>query len=300
MVNLELYRVFYYTAKAGSISKAAQQLHMAQPSASLAIKQLEDSLQTNLFHRTPRGVSLTSEGQTLFAYIEQAYELIMSAESKLDEVANLGGGEIRIAASVSVIQYVLMPHLERFHRQYPTINIKLSPGSTRACLKMLKEGKIDFCIVRLPIEDESLTTTSLLSIQDCFVAGEKYRHLSESPISLKELAAKYPLVVFPPHMTSRQAMDQLMASFGVTLTPKYEIGSLHVLIGLAQANLGLSYVVKEFVKKELEEGSLLEVKVKESIPRIDFGIVRMKHLAIPVAAQQFINEMLDEAGVKFA
>ncbi|RJE86177.1 LysR family transcriptional regulator [Paenibacillus sp. 1011MAR3C5] len=72
VVNLELYRIFYYTAKAGSISKAAQQLHMAQPSASLAVKQLEDSLQTNLFHRTPRGVSLTSEGRTLFAYIEQA------------------------------------------------------------------------------------------------------------------------------------------------------------------------------------------------------------------------------------
>jgi len=297
MVNLELYRVFYYTAKAGSISKAAQELHIAQPSASLAIKQLEDSLHTNLFHRTPRGVSLTSEGSTLFAYIEQAYELIMSAESKLDEVAKMGGGEVRIAASISVIQYVLLPHMERFHREYPTIEIKVVHGSTLGCLKLLKEGKIDFCIVRLPIEDESLMKTSLLSIQDCFVAGEKYKHLSEAPVSMKELA-EYPLVVFPPHMTSRQAMNRLMASYGVTFEPKYEIGSLQLLIGFAQANLGISYVVREFVTKELDEGSLFEVKLKDQIPRIEFGIVRMKQLAIPVAAQHFIDQMLEGADVE--
>lgn len=297
MVNLEWYRIFYFTAKAGSISKAALQLHMAQPSASLAIKQLEDALQTNLFHRTPRGVSLTSEGHTLFSYIEQAYELIMSAESKLDEVANMGGGEIRIAASISVIQYVLLPHLERFHQEYPTIDIKVSHHSTQGCLKQLKEGRIDFCIVRLPVEDEAFTTTSLLSIQDCFVAGEKYKHLSESGLTMKELA-EHPLIVFPPHMTSRQAMDRLMASYGVTLEPRYEIGSLQLLIGFAQANLGISYVVKEFVKKELKEGSLFEVKMKEAIPRIDFGIVQMKHLAIPVAAQHFIDQLLEDADAK--
>ncbi|MFD0590350.1 LysR family transcriptional regulator [Paenibacillus sp. GCM10027627] len=290
MINLELYRVFFFAAQEGSISKAAQRLHITQPSASLAVKQLEESLQTTLFHRSTRGVSLTNEGQTLFTYIEQAYELIMSAESKMDEVASLNGGEVRIAASISVIEHILLPHMKAFHRLYPDIKIKIEHHSTHGCLKLLREGKIDFCVVRLPVRDEAFEETKLLSIQDCFVTGEKYKHLAEEAVSLKELA-QYPLIVFPAHMTSRKAMDRFLASHGIALAPSLEIGSLQLLVGFAQANLGISYVIGEFVAKELAAGSLYKVKVEEPIPKVDLGIVRMKSFAMSAAAQRFLDLM---------
>ncbi|MBH5319684.1 LysR family transcriptional regulator [Paenibacillus sp. GSMTC-2017] len=292
MINLELYRIFYFAAQAGSISKAAQQLHITQPSASLAIKQLEESMSTVLFKRTTRGVSLTNEGETLFAYVEQAYELLMSGESKMSDVASLNGGEVRIASYTSVIRNVLLPYVKSFHQQYPTIKINILDHSTAPCLKLLKEGKIDFCVVRLPIHDETLQSTKLLSIQDRFVVGEKYKHLADGPgVSLRELA-HYPHILFPPHMPSRKALDHFLASHGLVIQPAFEIGTLQLLTGFAEAGLGVAYVIREFVQREISEGALFEVKVKEEIPPIDLGIVQVKQLPLSVAAEQFIELML--------
>lgn len=247
-----------------------------------------------LFKRTTKGVSLTNEGETLFAYVEQAYELLMSGESKMSDVASLKGGEVRIASSTSVIRNVLLPYLKSFHHQYPNIKINISDHYTSACLKLLKEGKIDFCVVRLPVQDEALLSTKLITIQDRFVVGEKYKHLAEEPgISLKELA-DYPHILFPQNMTSRKALDKFIASHGLVLNAAFEIASLQLLTGFAAAGLGVSYVIKEFVQRELADGTLFEVKVKEHIPPIDLGIVQLKQLPLSVAAEQFIAVMMKE------
>ena len=96
--NLEMYRVFYITARAGSFTKAAEELFITQPAISHAIKQLETKLGGSLFLRTPKGVKLTSEGEVLYRYISQAYNLIEAGEKKLAEIHLLEEGEIRIGA----------------------------------------------------------------------------------------------------------------------------------------------------------------------------------------------------------
>ena len=85
MINLELYRVFYFAAKERNISKAAVRLFISQPAVSQSIKQLEEKLGGQLFFRTPRGITLTHEGEVLYRYIDQAYNLIMTAEYKFAE-----------------------------------------------------------------------------------------------------------------------------------------------------------------------------------------------------------------------
>jgi len=294
LVDLELYRVFYFAAREGNISRAAQQLHLTQPSASNAVKQLEESLGTTLFQRTSRGVKLTPEGELLYSYVEQAYGLLLSGEKKLEEIANLKGGTVRIASSISVIQFVLLPYLQRFGEEYPHIRVHLEHHSTLGCLKRLKEGTVDFCILRLPVEGDLFASDKVVTVQDCFVAGERYRHLEGKTLSLKEIA-EYPLIVFPPHMMSRQALDRHLAAYGVTIHPIYEIGSLHIQVDFAKAGLGISYVVREFVKQQLEEGSLFEIGLlpHEAPPPIDFGIVRMKHLPPNAGTKRFLEMMAE-------
>lgn len=295
MINLELYRVFYYAAREGNISKASQLLHLTQPSASNAIKQLEESLGAPLFYRTSRGVKLTPEGEMLYTYVEQAYGLILTGEKKLEEMANLKSGAVRIAASISVIQFVLIPHLQRFNETYPDIRVHLEHSSTNGCLKRLKEGAVDFCILRLPIEDDLLVSEQVGTVQDCFVAGERYRHLDGKTLTLQQLA-EYPLIVFPPHMSSRQTLDRYLAGYGVTINPVYEIGSLHIQVDFAKAGLGISYVVRDFVKQQLAEGSLFEVGLEpqQAPPPIDFGVVRMKHFPPNAGVKRFIEMMTEQ------
>ena len=122
-INLELYRIFYITAKLGSISKAAKELFTSQPAVSQSIKLLEGKLGGELFHRTPRGVSLTLEGEVLFKYIEQGYGLMMTAERKFSELKNLNSGQVRIAVCSAVCKYYLMKYIEIYNLNYPNIKI---------------------------------------------------------------------------------------------------------------------------------------------------------------------------------
>jgi len=209
----------------------------------------------------------------------------------MSEIANLNIGEVRIGASNSIIRYVLLPFLKYFNSRYPDITVKLITGSTSRCLQNLKEGKLDFCLVRLPTDDKLLKSTKVFTVQDCFVAGEKYRHLADRDVSLEELV-RYPLIVFPSHMSTRKSLDRFFESHKLTIQPVYEIGSREVLIDFAKAGLGISCLVKEFIQEELAEGSLVEIKLREPLPRIEFGIVQLRDVPLPGAATKLIETIL--------
>ena len=100
--NLEAYKVFYYVAKCGSVTKAAGELSISQPAVSQSIHQLEEQLQVRLFSRQPRGVTLTGEGRVLYDYVRSAISLIETGEEKVQQTRELMMGELVIGASDTV------------------------------------------------------------------------------------------------------------------------------------------------------------------------------------------------------
>ena len=94
--NLEAYKVFYYVAKCGSVTKAAGELSISQPAVSQAVKQLENTLDVSLFHRAAKGVRLTGEGELLYSYVAKGYEQIELGVKKVHQMQNMELGEVRI------------------------------------------------------------------------------------------------------------------------------------------------------------------------------------------------------------
>ena len=86
--NLEHYKVFYYVAKTGSLTGAANELSVSQPAVSQAVRQLEEQLGTKLFVRGSRGIRLTAEGKLLFGYAERGYEQMELGVQKLGQLLN--------------------------------------------------------------------------------------------------------------------------------------------------------------------------------------------------------------------
>ena len=143
-INYELYKVFYYVGRLGSITAAAEALCISQPAASQAIKQLEKALNTKLFLRTQKGVRLTTEGKLLYPYVERGMENLMDGEEMLKRLVDMDMGEVRIGASDMTLQFYLLSYLEQFHEQYPKIRITVTNAPTPETLKYLQSGRIDF------------------------------------------------------------------------------------------------------------------------------------------------------------
>ena len=141
-INYELYKVFYYVAKTLSFSEASKCLYISQSAVSQSVKVLEKKLGQTLFIRSTKRVQLTPEGEILFKHIEPAMNLIHKGETQLLEANTLNGGQLRIAASDTICRYFLVPYLNKFHKLYPNVHIKVTNSTSIDCARILENGQV--------------------------------------------------------------------------------------------------------------------------------------------------------------
>jgi DNA-binding transcriptional LysR family regulator len=288
--NLEGYRAFLAVAQSGSFSKAAEKLNVTQPAVSHAIRRLEERLGGPLFYRAPAGVRLTSEGEVLHKFVSQAFLLLENGERKIGELRELIGGVVKIGAGDTLCRHYLLPHLEAFHREHPQVKIQVTNRTTRETIALLKEGKIDFGIVNLPVKDSQLVIRESIPLHDCFVAGEAFRDLAGRTLSWHELA-EHPLILLEQGSSIRAYIDRFAKGQGVTIQPEFELGSIDLLIQFAQSGLGIACVIREFVVDELARGTLHEVRLDVPLPPRRVGLVTLRDVPLSATASRFFEKL---------
>ena len=290
MVNLELYRVFYVVAKCGSLTKAAEELYISQPAVSQAIKQLESQLGGKLFNRTHKGMELTETGgKQIFDTVEKALKLFDDAESKYAELKDTATGIVRICASDTVSTHFLLPYIKEYHQKYPDVNLILQNGTSSETIELLKNDKGDVGFVNLPIDDRDINlSNTVMQLHDTFVASDKFSELFDDTVDLKRLQ-DYPLLMLELSTATRQAIVSFAHSQGVHLHPEIELASLELMTELAKNGIGIACIPKEFVKHELEEGSLKEIKTNPALPTRAIGLALPKHENLTFAVKEFIK-----------
>lgn len=290
MVNLELYRVFYTVAKCGSLTKAAEELYISQPAVSQAIKQLETQLGGKLFNRTHRGMELSEVGgKQIFATVEKALKLFDDAESKYAELKDTATGIVRICASDTVSTHFLLPIIKKYHDKYPDVNLVLQNCTSSETADMLKNNKGDIGFVNLPLDDSDINLSdTVMQLHDTFVASEKFSELFDGVVELKRLQ-DYPLLMLELATATRQAIVSFAHSQGIHLHPEIELASLELMTELAKNGIGIACIPKEFVKHELEEGSLKEIVTNPTLPTRAIGLALPKDKALTFAVKEFIK-----------
>jgi DNA-binding transcriptional LysR family regulator len=288
-INLDYYKIFYYAGMLSSISKAAEELAISQPAVSQSIKQLESLIGAPLFIRTSKGVRFTSEGEVLFSYVKRGYEYIVLGENKVKEMLNLQYGEIRIGASDMTLQFYLLPILERFHELYPRIKVTVTNGPTPETLNFLQEGKIDFGVVSSPIIHKTgIRVQFVKEIADTFVAGSRFGYLNGKVLEYKELET-LPIICLEGNTSTRTYIDSFLLEKKVILNPEFELATSEIIVQFALRNLGVASVVREFARKYINNGELIELKFQEEIPKRNFCIVMDENSPLSSAAQKFID-----------
>lgn len=286
--KLDAYRIFNIVSRNASFSKAAEELYMTQPAVSQAISKLERELETHLFNRTPKGVTLTNEGKILHEYVNSALGMLDAGEEKILEFKHLSTGQLRIGVGDTISRYFLLPYLEAFHTRYPGIRLKVLNGTTDEILAFLKAGEADVGICNLPLEDHHIAVTPCYEIHDIFVCGEKYKNLAAKPISLQMLT-KMPLIFLEKKANSRRFVEGYLAEQGFTISPEFELGSHDLVLEFAKINLGIACVTKEFARGYLETGMLYEVPLAEPIPGRSIGICYLNTVPMSRATKKFIT-----------
>ncbi|WP_105614813.1 LysR family transcriptional regulator [Vallitalea okinawensis] len=296
-MEMELYRIFYIVATHKNISRAAEALFISQPALSKSIKKLEEKMGCKLFIRSSRGVVLTKEGEILFNHVENAMSELLKGENIIHKLINNEKGLIRIGVSNALCKYFLIPHLRSFHEEFPDIKILVINKTTNDTLEMLDNGEIDFGIVSFPFMHSGYEYTELMKIHDIFVTKKVYYNELDQVVSIYNLS-RYPIMLLEPDNITRQYLDKYFLDNKIEIEAEIEIGNMEFLIEFAKIGLGISAVIREFVKDDLEEGILKEIPVNPAPVSRSIGIVTHKNIPVSIASQSFISYLINKSNMR--
>ena len=229
----------------------------------------------------------------LYGYADKAVSLVIAAEDKLNRMRTLQSGGLMIGASDTLCQFFLLPYLERFHAEYPEVQLQVMNRTTPETVDLLKIGKVDIALVNLPIEDNALCVRECLQVHDVFVAAHRFDHLRGQKVTL-DMLAREPLVLLEQASNSRKYLDDFAAQSGITLHPEIELGAHSLLVQFAKIGLGIACVTSEFAKEGLETGELFEIEVKEPMPPRAIGLISLDGVPLSAAALRFIQIVMNE------
>ena len=270
--NLSSYRIFYTVANTGNISKAAKELYISQPAISKSIQKLEESVGCKLFSRSSRGVVLTDEGKLLYEHVSEAFETLTMGEEKLKRSIELGVGHLKIGVSSTLCKYLLLPYLKEFIRQNPHISISISCQSTNDTLKLLEDNKIDIGLIGKPENLKNIHFDFLEEIEDIFVAAKDYlRNLKARGIPKDHILQSSTLMLLDKNNMTRQYIDDYLQENQIIIKDSIDISDMDLLIDFARIGVGVACVIKNFVREDLENGTLVEIPLGFPIHKREVG-----------------------------
>ena len=184
-IDLELYKIFYYTAKAGSLTKASKILEMPKSKISKDLTKLEQLLEFKFLNRSPRGVSLTNEGNYLFKHIQSSIEKLVEGPSFLENNDGVLKGVIKLTASEDISETILINAIKDFQNLHPKIKVELYSSTE---IIDINKSNIDVALRIGKLKDSSLIQKKISDIKVKYYASSTYLKKYQTINSLKDLS----------------------------------------------------------------------------------------------------------------
>ena len=267
--NLTKYKIFLSVAENQSISKAAAQLYISQPAVSITIRKLEESLNTTLFIRKSKGVVLTEKGRLLYENARKALHMLSDTERSLRFPLNTG--HLRIASSNVLCKHFLMPYLKEFTNLYPNTDLAITCTSSIEACSMIEECSIDLALVVKPENLGISIYHSLGVIEYIFVCAPAYKE--KLNCKNDEIFEYANIMLLDKDNVSRKHINSYYAKNNIIPLHILEVNEMDLLIEFAKMSIGVSCVVKQFVERELETGTLIEINLSNPIPQREIGFL---------------------------
>lgn len=290
-INFEYYKIFYYAAKYGNITKAAAALGSNQPNVTRIIRLLEAQLNCRLFIRGARGISLTEEGKLLYSHVEIAYRHLWNAQEEISRQGSLRGGTVEIGATETALHLFLFRALRDFKEEYPSIKIKIHNHTTPETLRQLANGRLDFAVVTTPFNvPKSFSCTQVLAFQEVLVGGTAYRELSKTPLELADIQ-KYSWIGLGRGSATYELYKDFFIEHRIDLEPDMEVATSDLMLPLIENNLGIGFVPAKLASPLLEEERIVQIPVNCELPGRSIWLVADKGRGKSPAAETFYKSM---------
>lgn len=289
---MELHQLRYVVAvaRAGSFTRAAENLYLAQPSLSVQIRKLEQELGVPLFERLGRRVQLTAAGEAFLEHAERALFELAQARERVDDVRGVRQGRIALGALPSVGARLLPGVLAAFKAAHPGVQTMLLEQDVSSEFeRMVHAGQLDLAVIRMPKGRADLSGQVLLREPLVVVVPPEHPLQSRKRVSLRDLA-ELDFVAMRRSYGLRELMDRICLRAGFEPRVTVETGQLSIIWGMVRAGIGISLLPKLAAGTEVPTVPLVERYAYREL-----GVVWRSGQPLSPPAAAFLKMLLDSA-----
>lgn len=288
-MTLRHMKIFVEVCAEESITKAAENLNMTQPTVSIAIKELEEHYHTQLFERMNRRIYLTEKGQELYQYARTIINQFVEAENMIS--GHNSQYILRIGCNISYATTKLTDVMELFKTDYPDIQFKLHIANSSQIEKMLLNNELDFAIV----DNVNLSAhfiSKLIEEENMLLfCGEKYASSIKKTLSITDLCS-YPLLLRENGSGARTIIEHVFQLHNLQYNPIMESTSTLALLQAAIHNLGICILPESLLSTGLVDG-LVQLKMDKNYFIRRYFLIHHKNKYISEIMNKFFKYYLN-------
>lgn len=244
-------QIFRQVAHSESFTRAAEVLHMAQPAVSIAVRKLEQELDSLLFNRVDRRISLTEAGRALLVRAEHILAEFKLAQDELRDMQALKTGQVRLDTPAMLGSYYFPQKIAAFRQEYPDIDLRITAEGTQRAEQMLLDGTTELAIINVEEHSELIESRYLIKEEVVLCMAPTHPLASETYIDAGQLKMQ-PLIVYHQGYHLRKILNYLVSSAEVEPEIILETDILRLMVNMVSAGLGVSLCLKRLV--DAEEG----------------------------------------------
>ena len=263
-VGMELREIktFLEVANKKSFCRAAEKLGYSQAAVTVQIKQLEKELNVHLFDRIGKKTTLTHEGETFYEYAAEVVRNLTHVKNILSVSSELTG-RLVIGTIESICSTLFPPLIQEFHRLYPQVNVSIIVDSPNVLLNMMNHNTIDLVyFLDKPMYDAKWVRVMEKPESIIFAASKNHPFAMETGLTMDQVISQ-PMLLTEKDASYRFMLEQHLASCGKKVYPFLEIGNTEFIIKLLRSNAGISFLPEFTISRDIEEGILTPLKMKD-------------------------------------
>ena len=287
-MQIESMRVFCDLVETESFTKAAHSNHITQSAVSQQISALERVFKSLLIERSKKKFRLTREGQTLYEAAKQIVLTYDSLGSRLHELKDIISGTISVATIYSIGLYDLPPHISRYLKTCPTVNVHVEYRRSNQVYEDVLGNVVDLGLVAYPVRHPKLEIVPLRNEKMVVICHPQHPLAKTKSIKLKSIAGQK-FVAFEPDIPTRKAIDKVLREHSVQVLPVMEFDNVETVKRAVEIDSGIAIVPLSTVNQELSIQTLAAVTIEDAEMQRSLAVIYKKSRVLSTAMKQFIS-----------
>lgn len=278
--------IFIQVYEKQSITRAAEELHIAQPSISLAIKEMENYYSVQFFDRMNRKIFPTAAAVQFYEYAIHIISLFSEMEKGIKNWEE--EGIMRIGSSMTIGHYVLPHVVQLLKEKYPSLKIKMYVYNSETLEKFIIENKIDFALVETNLQNENIVQIPFMSDSLSTIVTPNHPLLKQKKVHLSDLT-HYPFLMREQGSSVYNLVSSIFVAHQQSIEFMMESSSTQAIVKSVEANFGISTLPFLLVKDAIEQGRVCEIYVSELNAKRSYHIIYHKNKYLSLLSKDFFD-----------